>query len=108
MFASSPGLLATVLLAFADAPQEAAAPAALAHPKPVHSVVFSPDSRTLLSGGDDGNVRVWDVATRREVRRWKGHEGGVLALALTGDGKTLATAGRDGSVRRWDVTTGKE
>ena len=83
-------------------------PARLPHDKPVYAVVFTPDGKTLLSAGGDGQVRLWDVASRREVRRWPAHLGGTLALVLTADGKTLATGGRDSHVRLWDAATGKE
>jgi WD40 repeat protein len=103
MHTSIPTLLTPLLLALAEAP-----PVTLAHPKPVHGVLFSPDGRTLLSVGDDGEIRIWDVAARREVRRWKAHEGGITTLAQTADGRTLATGGRDGAIRLWDVASGKE
>jgi WD40 repeat protein len=85
-----------------------AEPARLPHEEKVFGVTFTPDGHSLISAGQDGMIRVWDVATRKEVRKWRGHEKGVLTLALSGDGKTLATGGRDGVVRLWDVGSGRE
>jgi len=102
------GFLALLIEFLFVLPGPAAGPARLPHEAAVFGVAFTPDGRTLLTAGQEGLIRVWDVATRREVRRWRGHEGGVLALALSGDGKTLATAGRDSAVRLWDVASGKE
>src|SRR5579859_1015638 len=96
------------LLALTAMVQAQPSPARLAHDKPVYAVAFTADGRTLLTASDDGLVRVWDMASRREVRRWQAHHGGVLALTLTADGKTLATGGRDGVVRFWDLATARE
>jgi WD40 repeat protein len=96
------------LLVLASTTQAQPQPASLAHDKPVYAVAFTPDGRTVLTASDDGLVRVWDVKSLREVRRWQAHHGGVLALTQTADGKTLATGGRDGVVRFWDSSTGRE
>jgi RNA polymerase sigma factor (sigma-70 family) len=72
---------------------------------------FSPDSRQLFtlqaSYNEGGTVRLWDVATRKELRRFRAGERGFLTAAVSPDGKTLATGGADGTVRLWDVE-GKE
>ncbi|MBI1913210.1 MAG: hypothetical protein HYS12_00375 [Planctomycetes bacterium] len=52
-------------------------------------------------------MRLWDVATGKELRSLKGHSG-VLALAFSPDGRTLATAGMTPVIRLWELFTGKE
>jgi len=37
------------------------------HGSGVHSVAYSPDGKTLISGGDDLSVRFWHAATGREM-----------------------------------------
>jgi WD40 repeat protein len=66
-------------------------------------VAFSPDGRWLLSGCDDGHVRVWEVATGAEVLRRTGHEGGVLDVAIGPDGRTALSSGNDGQAYLWDL-----
>jgi WD40 repeat protein len=73
----------------------------------VRRVAFTPDGARLVSGGFDGHVRVWDLATLKELRSFKVEGGTVYSLSLSRDGKTLATAGRDG-LKLWDLATGKE
>jgi WD40 repeat protein len=63
-----------------------------AHHGWIQCVGFAPDGRRFLSGGDDGVVRVWNVATGDEERAWKDHAGGVAAVLFVDGGKTVAAA----------------
>jgi RNA polymerase sigma factor (sigma-70 family) len=82
---------------------------------------FSADSKTLVTGRADRTIRLWDVATGRQVRRIDCAEG-VYSVILSPDGKLLASVGAvkeavapgmttrmpDNRVRLWDAATGKE
>jgi WD40 repeat protein len=60
----------------------------------------------LLVAADGGCVRLWDPATRQEVRRLGGHRHWISGIAFAPDGKRLATASGDCTVRLWDAATG--
>jgi WD40 repeat protein len=70
------------------------------------SVAFSPDGQTLISM--NGSVfKLWEVATGKELKNFKGHDGGgVYDAAFSPNGKTVATAYEDGTVKLWEVATG--
>jgi WD40 repeat protein len=64
------------------------------------SIVFSPDGRHLASGGLDGNVKVWDVATWNEKRSLPVHSP-VYSVSFSPDGRLLASGNADGTVNTW-------
>ncbi|HZY85203.1 MAG TPA: hypothetical protein VFE78_10260, partial [Gemmataceae bacterium] len=93
------------------------------HQDIVWAVAFSPDGRRAVSGGGmqkdgagtgyvagarDHDIRLWDVDTGQEVKRFTGHREAVGALAFAPDGGRVLSGGNDSSVRLWQVSTGKE
>ena len=69
---------------------------------------FLPDGRTLVSGGYDHTIRLWDTTDPRHVHpKWRplrGNESMVVSLAVLPDGRSLISGGNDGSVNLWDLT----
>jgi WD40 repeat protein len=57
----------------------------------------------LLSGSRDGTVRLWDVSTGRELKRYASGAGAVTAVAVSPDGKAFAAACSNNTVALWDA-----
>jgi WD40 repeat protein len=81
----------------------------------VRALAFSPDGKVLAGAGSEkqgdhesGLVRLWDPATGRDFRNFKGHAGRVESVAFAPDGRTVAAGDRDGQVKLWDPATGQE
>jgi hypothetical protein len=64
-------------------------------------VCFSPGGRTLVSAGYDKTVRLWELASGREVAHLDDHRDWVWGAAFAPDGRTVATASKDTTVRLW-------
>ena len=73
----------------------------------VKSVAFSPDGKTLASGGGDNVIHLWDIGTGKRKMTLVGHTHWVFSLAFSPDGKTLASGSVDSDIRLWDPHTGK-
>ncbi|HEX4592185.1 MAG TPA: WD40 repeat domain-containing protein [Gemmataceae bacterium] len=72
-----------------------------AHVGAVLGVAFTPDGQTLLTGGADGLVKLWDPTGRLiHILDWK--VGEVGAVAFSPEGLTAAAGGYD-TILVWDV-----
>lgn len=74
---------------------------------PSSCAAFSPDGKTIVLGGQDGTVRLWDVDRAAERFAYKGHRGIVCSIAFTPDCRSLVSGGQDCTVRWWGLTEGK-
>jgi WD40 repeat protein len=67
-------------------------------------ITSSCDGMWLVSGGADGSVMLWDVATRKPLRGpLLAHGGKITGLALSRNKRWLAAGVSDGSVTFWDM-----
>jgi WD40 repeat protein len=71
------------------------------------SMTFAPDGKTLAAADLNHGIRLWEVATGRELRprldpgSW--YLSKVASLVFSPDGMLLASGGRDGVITLWDV-----
>ncbi len=73
------------------------------HASPVNDVVFLDDGAQLVTGTDDGKVRLWDAASGELVLTILDQRVAVGQLAYSPTGRWLAAGTRDGMLRVWDV-----
>ena len=77
------------------------------HLNRLRAVTFVPNSQHGISAADDGNIILWDLENGTEVRRFAGHDGGVITLDMSVDGSYLLSGGNDTNLIWWDVATGE-
>ncbi len=91
------------------------------HQGSVQSVAITPDGGYAVSASVDSTLKVWELASGREVRTLKGHHDVVNAVAVTPDGRYAVSAAGlfagdremtvepcDNTVRVWELATGLE
>jgi len=75
---------------------------------------FSPSGRFLATGSSARNmarsptaeetiVRVWEIATGKQVASFAGHHGAITAVSYAPDGRSLASGSGDTTILIWDL-----
>lgn len=64
---------------------------------------FHPDGLILATGGEDPEVRVWDVRSNKKVASFPGYGGGCTDISFNENGFYLATSSADRVLKIWDL-----
>jgi len=76
----------------------------IGHVDQTRRIDYLGDGATAVTGSRDGDLRVWDTASGREVRHIDGaHAGRVQWVAGSPDGARIASTGDDGLAKIWDA-----
>jgi WD40 repeat protein len=76
--------------------------------EPYPCSAWHPDGKTLATVGGDRVIRLWDVATRKEIAHMEGTKNGGIGFTFNHHGDLLASTSWDGMIRLWDTRTGKQ
>ena len=77
----------------------------------LRSLAFSPDGRFVLAGDSGGPARMFEVATGKELRQFKGDSESTALVEFTPDSRFVRTGsglGGGADARLWDAATGNE
>jgi WD40 repeat protein len=75
------------------------------HSLDVLSVCFSPDETKLATASTDNTIKIWDIATGREIVTLADHIAEVQKVEFTKDGTKLISSSWDRTVKIWDTRT---
>src|SRR5215467_9358483 len=78
------------------------------HSREVRVAAYSPDGTRILTGSDDGTVRIWDAQSGVELAVLQPKGGKIESAVFAPDGKRVAIAVGDATARIWDITSGRE
>jgi WD40 repeat protein len=78
----------------------------LENPVPVNVIAFSPDGSTLVSGGKDSIVRLWQVSDGQLLYILEGHTSEIRYVTFSPDGTLIGSGSNDQTVRLWQVKDG--
>ncbi len=77
------------------------------HSAQINTVIFTPDGKYLVSSGQGGDVKIWEVNSGLLCRTISAHNGWLTPVALTPDGTFAAVGCEDGAIRIWNLLNGK-
>ncbi len=77
----------------------------------IRTLAYSPFSKAtsqrfgqiLVTGSDDGIVRLWQTSTSKEILTFTGHDEWVNSVTFSSDGKFFVTGSSDKTIKVWNV-----
>jgi len=78
-------------------------PPLIGHSSPGFTFAISPDNKLLASGGNDGTIHLWDVATQQPFGAVLRSNAGVQSLDFSPEGNRLVSVGTGGSALVWEL-----
>lgn len=67
---------------------------------------FSPDRKQMITGGENGDMKLWDLESGQCRREFEGHSEMVRAVAWSASGGCAFSGSWDGTMRMWNMETG--
>src|SRR5204863_208288 len=74
----------------------------------INACIFSADGKTIITGGYDHSVRLWDFESGKNIQSFEGHTKGIQTLALCSGSEGeefIASGSEDTFLRLWSLKT---
>ena len=73
------------------------------HTVKVTALHYSSKHGLIVSGSQQGNIRVWDERERKQVKVWFAHQSSINAVQVSPCGNFLITAAQEKKLYLWDI-----
>ncbi len=70
----------------------------------IYTVAWSPDGKQIAAGYDSGQVKIWQVATGKQILTYTGHNQPVMSVRWSHNGNYITSCGFDKTVRIWTIS----
>lgn len=71
------------------------------------SVDISRDNKVMIGGGGNGEIRVWQLDTMKQLLSFRGHTDWIECVAISPDNTSFATSSSDATIKIWDINSGR-
>lgn len=69
----------------------------------INTLDYSPDGQLIVTGGDDGKVKLWNTSSGFCFVTFNEHKGPVSSVMFSGKGTAVFSSSLDGTVRAYDL-----
>ena len=73
------------------------------HTEDISDLVFSPDSKTVITGCLNGVICISDLTSGSVINAINAHSGSITDLSIDGTGELLVSCSDDRSIKVWDI-----
>jgi len=73
------------------------------HGSPINCLAFSKDDKILAVGTEKGGIKLWNMASGKDLITLPPHDGEVLCVAFSADSRTVASTGWDKTIKLWEL-----
>ncbi|HEY9742041.1 MAG TPA: tellurite resistance TerB C-terminal domain-containing protein, partial [Coleofasciculaceae cyanobacterium] len=72
-----------------------------------NSLTISSDGKTLITGGKDGEIKLWNLATGELLNTLSGHSSSVESVAIASTSQIFVSGSGDSTIKLWNLKTGE-
>ncbi len=77
------------------------------HRSEIRTVAITPNGRTIVTAGEDRQIKVWNGQTGSLEQTLSGHQETIKTVAISADGNTIVSSGNDRQIKIWNRRTGQ-